>query len=411
MKNLKLRKGLALLVLVCMLFTIMPMSAFAAPQKQVTVTVHFMDLNDVSQGSYNTTVGIDQKYLTNLDLKQIPEGYELAGIKQDLRIKSDNGYRFVAIRVVKVKTERVSLIADPVGSVSTPAVQLRELPKAFDGTVKVPKADQYFTLEKGYRVKEIMATGFNGHNDSSFKVREGQSILVTDGNPIIRYVFTDQDIQKKKVTFLAGPDDAVAGDGVSVKEMTLDANGKLIVPEDTEIFTPNKDYVLKGISATGFNFRPGTFQVKAGEALTVTDSTPIIKYVYEKSSEDIVVMTIGSKTININGDKKEIDTPAMIKDERTFVPFRALAEAFGARVDYDDETRTITAKLDGTEVVMEIGSRMYSVDGKAKFMDVAPFIENNRTMIPIRFVAEAFGIAVSPTYNADGTTANVVFVK
>ena len=40
---------------------------------------------------------------------------------------------------------------------------------------------------------------------------------------------------------------------------------------------------------------------------------------------------------------------------------------------------------------------------------IAPFINGSRTMVPVRFAAEAFGIKVIPTYNPDGTTADILF--
>ena len=54
---------------------------------------------------------------------------------------------------------------------------------------------------------------------------------------------------------------------------------------------------------------------------------------------------------------------------------------------------------------MTIGSATYTVNGTEKTADVAPFINGSRTMVPVRFAAEAFGIKVIPTYNPDGTTA------
>ncbi len=124
---------------------------------------------------------------------------------------------------------------------------------------------------------------------------------------------------------------------------------------------------------------------------------------------DVVVMSIGSHEIIVNDKKATIDAAPMIQNDRTFVPFRALAEAFGAEVAYDEATQAVTAKLNGTEIVMTIGSATYTVNGTEKTMDVAPFINGSRTMVPVRFAAEAFGIKVIPTYNPDGTTADILF--
>ena len=127
--------------------------------------------------------------------------------------------------------------------------------------------------------------------------------------------------------------------------------------------------------------------------------------------DDIVVMSIGSNEVVINGEVKTIDAAPIVENNRTFVPFRALAEAFGATVAYDEATQSVTAELNGVTVVMTIGSAEYTVNGEAATMDVAPFINGSRTMIPVRFAAQAFGIDVTPTYDDNGATADVVFTK
>ena len=58
---------------------------------------------------------------------------------------------------------------------------------------------------------------------------------------------------------------------------------------------------------------------------------------------------------------------------------------------------------------MTIGSAAYTVNGTEKTADVAPFISGGRTMVPVRFAAEAFGSKVIPTYDENGATADVLF--
>ena len=122
-------------------------------------------------------------------------------------------------------------------------------------------------------------------------------------------------------------------------------------------------------------------------------------------------MSIGSNEIIVNATKVIIDAAPMISNNRTFVPFRALAEAFGANVAFDEATQSVTAELNGAKVVMTIGSATYTVNGAEKTADVAPFINGSRTMVPVRFVAEAFGITVTPTYAENGATADILFAK
>ena len=122
-----------------------------------------------------------------------------------------------------------------------------------------------------------------------------------------------------------------------------------------------------------------------------------------------VVMSIGSSEIVVDGNKAAIDAAPVVQNSRTYVPFRALAEAFGAEVAYDEATQAVTATLGSNTVVMTIGSAAYTVNGAEKTADVAPYISGGRTMVPVRFAAEAFGSTVIPTYDDNGATADVLF--
>lgn len=139
-----------------------------------------------------------------------------------------------------------------------------------------------------------------------------------------------------------------------------------------------------------------------------------LKYTFGKTASNAdttVVMTIGSKDVIVDNNIVATDTAALIKNDRTFVPYRALAEAFGAKVEWNEKDRTITTQMDGKTVVMTIDKKEYKVNDKEMTMDVAPYISGDRTLVPVRFVAEALGFKVTPTYNTDGTTASVVFNK
>lgn len=65
------------------------------------------------------------------------------------------------------------------------------------------------------------------------------------------------------------------------------------------------------------------------------------KKVTMTDGESTVELTIGSKTMLVNGKKVKLDAPAEIKDQRTFVPLRAIAEAFGKKVEYSNDYRAV----------------------------------------------------------------------
>ena len=92
------------------------------------------------------------------------------------------------------------------------------------------------------------------------------------------------------------------------------------------------------------------------------------------------------------------DAQPLMRDDRTFVPFRAIFETMGATVSWDDASRTVTAKRSDRTVKLTIGRKACTVDragaDRSFSTDVAPFIEGGRTYVPIRFAAQALGAAV-----------------
>ena len=131
---------------------------------------------------------------------------------------------------------------------------------------------------------------------------------------------------------------------------------------------------------------------------------PLKSYTYRPEK---VRLTIGSNAMDVDGRIIEIDSAACVKDNRTFVPFRAISELLGARVDYDSNVNSIVAIIDGTRLTMSIGYNHYAVNQ----MDTAPFVSNNRTMVPIRFVAEVMGYDVNYLPGTGGAAGSVVFTR
>ncbi|MBR5238976.1 MAG: copper amine oxidase N-terminal domain-containing protein [Clostridia bacterium] len=83
-----------------------------------------------------------------------------------------------------------------------------------------------------------------------------------------------------------------------------------------------------------------------------------------------------------------------IKEDRTMVPLRFLTESLGATVGYNAETRGITVTLGDTVMELTVGETTYFLNGEAFEMDCAAEILEDRTFVPVRFVSEALGKAV-----------------
>jgi len=85
--------------------------------------------------------------------------------------------------------------------------------------------------------------------------------------------------------------------------------------------------------------------------------------------------------------------PIMIED-RTLVPFRAIFEALDTDVEWDDETRTAIGTRDDITIEIPIDSTIATVNGEEVELDVPAMIHNERTLVPLRFIAEASGAEV-----------------
>ncbi len=118
---------------------------------------------------------------------------------------------------------------------------------------------------------------------------------------------------------------------------------------------------------------------------------PILPHVDKR----YVVMEIGRKAYKVDGVWTETDTAPFIEKQRTYVPIAFAALALGAEVLWDDDNDKVTITKGTKKVEMYIGKRSYLVNGKPYTMDVAPFIKDRRTFVPIAFAALALGCKVA----------------
>lgn len=116
------------------------------------------------------------------------------------------------------------------------------------------------------------------------------------------------------------------------------------------------------------------------------------------AEEQTLVMTVGSPTMTVDGAQTEVDpgmgTTPVILNDRTVLPVRAAVEALGGEVAWDAETRTATLTYNEDEIQLVIDSTTAYLNGEAQTLDVSPVIINDRTFLPIRFIAEGFGWSV-----------------
>ena len=139
---------------------------------------------------------------------------------------------------------------------------------------------------------------------------------------------------------------------------------------------------------------------------------------YLKMSEDIDAIfnsfristadSADNLTISLDGTKVTTDVaPFIDANSRTMVPVRFISEALDAEVEWNGNTRLVTVTKGATIINLTIGSNQIITNGKADTMDTAAIIVDGRTFVPVRFIAEALGLAVG----WDGATQTVILTS
>lgn len=113
---------------------------------------------------------------------------------------------------------------------------------------------------------------------------------------------------------------------------------------------------------------------------------------------------VGDSTLLINGSPVTVVTPYLVGDGTTLVPVRVITEAFGANVDWDNDTRTAILEYEGVKILLQIGNKVAEVNGKAETLLAAPELTNGSTMVPLRFISETFNAVVTYDEKTEGIT-------
>lgn len=98
--------------------------------------------------------------------------------------------------------------------------------------------------------------------------------------------------------------------------------------------------------------------------------------------------------VKVNGTTIAFDAKPYIENNRTMVPIRFISEALGAKVDWNGTYRLVTITLDNTRIEQKIDKKVAIVNEQEVTFDVPAVIKNDRTMVPVRFVSEALGANV-----------------
>jgi hypothetical protein len=178
----------------------------------------------------------------------------------------------------------------------------------------------------------------------------------------------------------------------------VDAGGNII----TVVGDDNPGYFGDGGPAAGAELNnPSGLAVDASGNLYIVDTgNNRIRMV----AAPIPSAPIGQKIIQfklkqyfymVSGHPFGIDALPLISNGRALVPVRFLADALGTQTTWDAAAQKVIITRGSTSVVLLIGSDTLTINRTASQMDVAAIIQDGRTYVPARFIAEAFGCTVA----------------
>lgn len=240
--------------------------------------------------------------------------------------------------------------------------------------------------------------GFTG----AFRSQDVYSLVIDPTNTNIVYAGTVDGVYKLVTAFTIT---ATAGSGG-----TISPSGTITVNSgDSKIFTiiPNSGYKISLLKVDGAS----KGSISSYTFVNIT-SNHTIEAIFEKivvpPSQRVIILQIGKSTFTVNGGIRTLDSPPIIKNNRTLLPIRAIIESLGGTVSWDATERKVTVILGSNTIELWIGKNTAKVNGGYTPIDstnskVVPEIINSRTMLPLRFVTENVGATV----DWDGTTKTI----
>jgi trimeric autotransporter adhesin len=117
-----------------------------------------------------------------------------------------------------------------------------------------------------------------------------------------------------------------------------------------------------------------------------------------------VALTIDKKAVQVNGASQTVDQAPLIVAGNTLVPIRFVTEALGGTVDWNNDERKVTIVRGQQMMEFRLGQKDYLADGVRKTAEVSPEIRGESTMVPLRVLTEYLGWKVNWDQNTRTVT-------
>ncbi len=121
----------------------------------------------------------------------------------------------------------------------------------------------------------------------------------------------------------------------------------------------------------------------------------------------IMASAAESIKVNVDGSALNMDVSPIMENDRVLVPFRFIAESLGGMVSWDEASQTVRIQTADKNISLPVGKNSASVNGQQKELDVPAKVVDGRTLVPVRFVSESLGADVS--WDGASNTVNVAY--
>ncbi len=252
----------------------------------------------------------------------------------------------------------------------------------------------------------------NSSNISNIVVTTPDSSIKITTSSVGNQIVKDAEVtvaENEHVQVIGGKNCAIS---ISAKEngnpvTSFDDPVKVTIPVSSSAFndvTDSSKLTLAKVTKdetgqTVFTYMGGNYDASS-KTFTAYVDEPGDYILIEDSDIQKIELQIGSNNSTHNGSAVANDAAPIIYNNRTMVPLRFLAETLGAQVNWNETARTVTLLIDGVQMSM-------TIDEAIEGFDTAPIIYQERTMVPIRYIAEQLNANV--IYAPD--TQKIIVVK
>jgi len=183
---------------------------------------------------------------------------------------------------------------------------------------------------------------------------------------------------------------ALVGAKVDVKSPALaspmTSNGRVVVPQSTEVKTAPATQAQGTPPATS----AGSVSVSASAGAVVpATSVAATSPTTLRISKGEKMPNIGSFNIALNGKFVEFDVSPRVQEGVPLTPIRHLLEAAGGEVDWEHQSKAVSAQAEGRSIYLKVGDRYAKVDSSLIELEMLPFIERGRVIVPLSFIEES----------------------